>query len=138
MALFNTNRAYFFDAKGTGFVGKKGFRNSVKTFEFNGGSYNVDDENASSWEQAVFPPPLSWIWHRTNYIYNVEISNPALISKWGKPPISPRLYNINLKTNVAEQLNNLANKGIMQFLTMRNILIGAGILLGYLYLTHKI
>ena len=115
--LFKTSRVWFFDEKGE-YHGKKGFGKHTTTFKYGKGSYNVDLRK-SSYKEDV---PVPFLWRRRTYFYNTKNPNPIKLD--GKEsPFSPELYNINLETKVARDLNDLSKKGIFDFLNPKVIII---------------
>jgi hypothetical protein len=116
--LIKTRRAWFFDKKGE-YHGKKGFKKHDRTFKYGKGSFNVDFQE-SSYKEDV---PVPFLWRRRTYFYNTENSNPIKLDKKAEPRLSPELYNINLETKVARDLNDLAKKGILSFLNPKIIII---------------
>lgn len=130
MALHTQLRAMFYDEKGV-FHGKKVFSKHDKTFKYGKGMYNVDLKNGSEYEYRVIPVILK----RREFIYNIAFSNPLDLKQPTKkeveeycktmnktqyqkesllvmPNIDPELYDINMETKVAQDLNNLARKGL--------------------------
>lgn len=118
-SLFKTQRALFFDENGD-YLGSKTFKRSEKIFKYKKNSYNIDLKYSSFRNINVIPI----LWDRKDYYYNIGNSNPVLIDKKSEPIINPELYNIMLETKVARDLNDLSRKGLADFLTPRNILIG--------------
>src|SRR3989304_2422025 len=135
MALINSKRAWIFDERGE-YHGSKGFGKNDKTFKYGKGSYNIDFEN-SSYKEDV---PIPMLWKRRTYFYNLSNSNPIKLNKKSEPPISPELYNINLETKVARDLNDLSKKGFFSFLSPKIIIliVIAGVVIYYLVSTGKL
>lgn len=119
MALFNTNRIWFFDARGE-YFGKKGFSKHQKYVKYSKGAYNISFQDSSFKEDNPLP---FGIWKRRTYFYNIDNPNPIKLDKKAEPLISPELYNVNLETNVAKQLNDLAKKGLMDFINPKTLII---------------
>lgn len=120
MAVIKTKEAWFFDEKGD-WHGKKHFSKHSKTITYGKGSYNIDFKRMS-YKRVVMLPGL---WEKRVYFYNTSNSNPILIDKKSEPIMSPELYDIQLKTKVARELNDLANEGLLsKILTPKNIAIG--------------
>jgi len=130
MALIESKRALFFDEKGE-YHGSTSFSKYNSTFTYSNGSYNVDFKNSSYKEESVIPV----LWKRRTYFYNLSNSNPIKLDKKAEPPISPRLYDIFLKTKVAQDLNDLSKGGLSQYFTPRNVLIGLGVIAVIYYLS---
>lgn len=126
MALFTQTRALFYDEKGM-FHGRKMFSKHDKTFRYGNKAYNVDLKNGSEYEYRVIPLLLK----RRDFTYNIAYSNPYDLRQFTKqelqelldqakknskeidtnlivPPITPELYDINLETKVATELNDLS------------------------------
>lgn len=138
MHLFKTFVAWLYDEKGE-YHGSKGFRKHSKTFEYGNGAYNVDFEN-SSYKESY---PIPFLIRKRVYFYNIAYSNPIkLINGHARNMITPELYNINLKTKVARDLNDLSKPKLLDYLTPQNIIfmlialgIGAYVLTGGKFLT---
>lgn len=129
MALLNTYRGQFFDENGK-HAGKKGFNRFKKWFKFKDGAYNIV-LGASYIEDH----PIPLLWKRRTYYYPLDDSNPVTIDGKPKPAFTPQLYDINLETEVAKQLNDLQKKGLSDLLTGKNLMIvGAGILIAIYFL----
>lgn len=126
MAFLNTTTATFYDDKGE-YLGKKNFSKKAKNFEYgtskNKGLYNVI-LNASFRETSIFP----LLWKRRTYFYNISNSNPLVLNKKAEPLLSPEMYFIQIKTEIAKKLNDLAKTGFLEYLTPRNIIIGIVVL----------
>lgn len=131
MALFNTKRAFFFDARKEQH-GKKGFKKHQKIIKYGTGAYNID-LRASYWEDN----PLPILWKRRTYYYNTEHSNPLFLGTEAAPIISPELYNINLKAEAAKKLNDLAKKTIFDFINPKVMILIGLLIVAIIYLTRS-
>ena len=118
MSITNIKRriAYFYDDKGE-FIGKRSFSKTAKTFDFQNRSFNAMPESAS------FNLIKRWYWDIECYHYNINNPNPFFFDKKGEPIIDSEMYNIQLKTKVARDLNNLANPGLFANLDFKTIMI---------------
>lgn len=121
--------ACFLDDKGE-FIGKKSFSNTQETFDYGNKSYNVFHKLQS------YVIIKRWYWDLEIYFYNINNPNPLILNKKLEPVLSSEMYNIQLKTKVARDLNNLAGGFKLDFKT---IMIGLAILIVvYLIATGKI
>lgn len=131
--LFESRKARMFDEKGN-YHGTASFSKKDKTFDYGKGSYNVDEENATVMEGWVLPV----IWKEKIYYYNITHSNPIRLDKKSTPMLSPELYNINLKSKVARDLNNVGQGSFLDnLLTPTNIIIALVVIGGILYITSN-
>jgi hypothetical protein len=132
MSITNVKKrvAIFYDDKGEQ-LGKKGFSKVAKTFDYCGNSYNVFADNAS------FTTIKRWYWDVEQYHYNINNPNPFLLNKKCEPILDSEMYNVQLKTKVARELNDLSKSGLK--LDFKTVLIGLGILVVvYMVLTGAI
>lgn len=122
--------ACFYDNKGD-YLGKKAFSNTEKVFDYAGCSFNVVHED------VTITKLKRWYWNLDIYHYNINNPMPLDFKKTVEPIIDSELYNIQLKTKVARDLNDLSKTGLQ--LNAKTILIGIGILvIGWLVMTGKI
>jgi hypothetical protein len=96
--------ACFYDDKGE-FLGKKGFNKKASLLDYKDRSYNVLQTGVTS------TPVKRWYWDLEQYHYNINNPNPLNLSKRVEPILSSEMYNIQLKTKVARDLNDLAKPG---------------------------
>lgn len=118
MALINTVRAWFFDAKGE-YHGSKSFSKHAKNFKYGVGSYIVNLKATNKRDK-----PIIALWHRRTFYYNLDNPNPLILDKKGEPLIDPEALNINLETKVLRDLNDLANDNFSKYITPKNIILG--------------
>lgn len=144
MALFNVHIAWFFNSRGE-YDGSKRFKPSKDNFKYGDGSYNIDIKNGSDVENMIIPLLLK----KKRFFYNVNYSNPLNLKQFTKeelqtaiaqsnknnknddfivPPITPELYNINLETKVARDLNDLAKGNLFNFIKEHPAVIFIGII----------
>lgn len=122
--------AYFVDDKGS-FIGSKGFSLTSKTFKYENKSYNINHE------KATFILFKRWYWDIEVYIYNINNPDPYILQKTAEPLMDAEMYNIQLESNFAKQLNEMSKGKIkIDFKTIIIILIGIAIL--YLLFTNKL
>lgn len=130
MALFRKVKyfAIIFDDDGY-YVKTIKINKSSKTFKDKINRYNIDILNGSySVEKRLF-------FDRKYYYYNQNDPNPLRIDKKSIPILSPELYNIELETHVARQLNNFGRNKLLALLTPRNLIIlGIIIVVGVFFL----
>lgn len=136
MSLFQWSRfvACFVDENGD-YVGKKIFARSIfalgqskKTFDYDGGSYNIKPGRASRLELSL---PFAVFFD--NYIYVYKIGNPDPLSFEGgnlKPIMEASSYKHRLKSKLVEDLNKVAKGGFeIPWKIVLPILIGIGIVM---------
>lgn len=120
--------ANFLDEKGRP-VGSKRFKRDETSFVFGKGRYNVDEKNALCLEERK----LGRLKYK-KYFYDIKHSNPLTYSHTPKPQISPELYNINMESKVARDLNEMSKEGLAKYLTPTNIVIAIVIVIIAVYL----
>jgi hypothetical protein len=124
-------RKYFaiiFDDNGD-FVNCIRFKQKDSTIKFEKRQYNIILDKASHFNRKG-------LFHdKRFFFYNLNNPNPILINKKIEPIFSSKLYNIMLETKVATDLNNLADGGLGQYLTPRNIIIGIIVIGVIIYFT---
>lgn len=124
--------ACFYDDKGE-FLGKKGFSKTAKILEYRGGSYNIFQEG------ATFTTLKRWYWDVEQYHYNINNPNPFLLNKKAEPIIDSEIYDIQLKTKVARDLNDLSKKSWLASLDFKTVIIILAIIVViYMIATGKI
>lgn len=109
---FSRHIAVFLDSNGEQ-LGRKIFKYSFnsslglskKTFEYNGGTYNIDPLKSSRLNLSF---KTAFVFN--NYIYLYKENNPNPISFKGdfKPIMNADLYKIRLKSKLVEELNKVA------------------------------
>lgn len=107
--------ACFYDDKGE-FLDKKGFSKTASTLDYGDRSFNV-------YQDGVTVTKIKrWYWDIELYHYNFNNPNPMILNKKHEPIIDSEMYNIQLKTKVARDLNDLSKGGLK--LNWKTILIG--------------
>jgi hypothetical protein len=106
MSITGTKKriACFYDDKGE-FLDKKSFSKTAKTLDYDNKTYNVFQDN------ATITKIKRWYWDLELYHYNINNPNPMVLNKKLEPILDAEMYNIQLKTKVARDLNDLANPG---------------------------
>jgi len=107
--------ACFYDDKGE-FLGKISFDKTSSTFDYGNRSYNVFHDD------ATVTKIKRWYWDLELYKYNINNPNPMILNKKCEPILDAEMFNIQLKTKVARDLNDLTNPGFK--LTWKTALIG--------------
>ena len=122
MALFwKVYKAVFFDDRGEQ-VGTKKFDRKDAHFKYNDGAYNIAIKESTMFEVKGF------FFDKRYFQYNLNDPNPILLDKKREPIINARLYNINLETKVARELNDLDKSDFERLFTFKNIIIVLAIL----------
>lgn len=127
--------ALFYDENGD-FVGSKIFARGlasslgkkVKTFIFNGGSYNVKPLVSRARVSG-----FNFLFDTYVFVYNLDNPDPLQIKFDGiKPIMNPMDYKVRLQSKLVIDLNNAYKGGLLEFLTLKNIIIGV-IVIGVIY-----
>jgi hypothetical protein len=124
--------ALFYDDKGE-FITRHRIGRWEKIFKYKNKSFNVIEDEATITE-------IKGLWHdRYYYHYNINNPNPMRLKKVAEPIINSDIYNVQLETKVARDLNDLAKTGLSALLTPRNIIIAIVIIgiLVYLLTGHN-
>jgi hypothetical protein len=118
MSITNVKKriACFYDDKGE-FLSKKGFSKTAKTFDYDGKSYNIYQDDATATKVK------RWYWDLEEYHYNINNPNPMLLNKKAEPILDSEMYNIQLKTKVARDLNDLSKKGLFANLDFKTAMV---------------
>lgn len=139
--LIESRRIWFFDERGD-FHGKKSFSKHDKIVKYGSsnskGAYNINLQELSYKEDVVIP----FLWKRKTYFFPTWNSGGFKFDKNSKgiPPISPEIYNVQLETKVAKDLNDLSNRGLLGLLNPK-VIIGIVIIaiIAYYFLSgHKL
>lgn len=117
--FFNENGEYIKDIK---------IPKNEKTFEFNGGSYNVKRKDISYFEKKGV------LYNTRFYFYNEKNCDPFVLKSNPAIALSPSMYNTMLKTKIAKDLNDVNKKGIFDMFKDPKILIGGLVVLIFIYL----
>lgn len=129
MFFLMTRLANIYDKSGR-IIGSVKFGKLDKTFKYGDKHrFNVDVENSSVLERRNLFGKVN----RVEYTYNIDNPNPLIFNKEIKSVLNPELYNVNIETKVAQDLNDLSKTGLSQFLTPRNLIIGAVIIFAIIY-----
>jgi len=134
MSITNIKKriACFYDDKGE-FIGKKAFSKTDKLLDYEGRTFNIFQDGISSTKMK------RWYWDVEQYHYNINNPNPFLLNKKCEPKVDSEVYNIQLKTKVMRDLNDLSKGSIFGNLNAKTIFILAGVaILLYLLFTKKI
>ena len=127
----------FYDDKGEK-IGTTTFKPTEDYFYFKQGAYKIDVLNASEDDFNVFPFPLSWVWRKRKFFYNINYQNPYIFRK-GEilPPISPKDLNKLLESDVLVKLNTPKKKLNINW---KYVIIGVVglIIIAYLLSGHKL
>ena len=102
MSITNIKRriAVFYDDKGEQ-IGRKGFSKTAKLVNFQDKAFNVYHEASSTLYKR-------WYWDINQYHYNINNPNPLILNKKCEPVLDSEVYNVQLKTKVMRDLNDLA------------------------------
>lgn len=91
--------------------GKKSFSSRDSLIKFKDRQFNTSIDRAS---HTVFK---RWYWDVHNYFYNIHDPNPLMFKKSVAPLMDSELYNIQLETKVARDLNDLSKKVFLDLFT---------------------
>lgn len=108
------------------FIKKVRLKRHEKRFRYNKKSFNIDEKEAGETNLDY------WLFEKRFYHYNINNPNPFKLDKKGEPIMDSALYDIQLETKVAMDLNNLNEGNLSKLLTPRNIIIGL-IVIGIIY-----
>ena len=119
--LWNVYKAIFYDDRGE-YIGTKKFDRKEAHFKYNDGAYNISIKDSTMFEvKGLF-------FNKRYFQYNLNDPNPILMDKKREPIMNARLYNINLETKLAKQLNDLDKGDWEKLFTFKNIVIVLAIL----------
>lgn len=130
--LWTKRWTVFYDDNGK-FLDKKKVKRKDTIVEWNDETYNISIGEGSITE-------IECLWFNKEYYHYVRGNpNPLKLNKKCEPIINARLYNIQLNTHLAEELNNLSNDW-KKLITPRNIIIFLVIvgIIVYLFMGGKI
>lgn len=131
MSVTNIKRrvAVFYDDKGEQ-IGRKGFSKTAKLVYFQDKAFNVFHEASSTLYKR-------WYWDINQYHYNINNPNPLILNKRSEPILDSEVYNVQLKTKVIRDLNDLAKGNLT--LSPKVIIIGLIVIVAiYMIVTKQI
>jgi hypothetical protein len=124
--------ACFYDDKGD-YLGSCGFSKTEKHFEYENRRFNVFHDN------VTYTKFSRWYWDVEIYHYNINNPNPLDLKKKVEPIFDAEMYNIQIKTEVAKKLNDLANPSWLKNLSFGTIALFVIIaIVGYMLITKQI
>jgi len=115
MVTFNYARLH--DAKGM-HIKDVYFQSEQETFKYKDNAYNIRLKDVTYTEQKGL------IFKKRFYYYNINHTEPLILTAPIHSIIEPKLYNVMLETSQAQKLNDLSKKGLLSLLTPKVIIIG--------------
>lgn len=122
MSITNIKKrvACFYDDKGE-YIGKKSFSKTAQTFKFNNKAFNIYHGDDTFLVTSTLIK--RWYWDIELYHYNINNPNPIILNKKAEPILDSEMYNIQLETKVARDLNDLSKGGLFDNLNMKTVFI---------------